>query len=321
MAQKTPGTTSYRQNICPSEKMPFEKVTENFCMKSSEIYIRDPFVLRVDAEKCYYLFGTTDPNPYDEKNGVGFDCYRSSDLENWEGPAPVFRPETGFWATGHFWAPEVHFYRDAYYMFATFKSPDHCRGTQVLRSELPAGPYKPISDGPVTPEEWECLDGTLFVDENNAPWIIFCHEYLQITDGAICAMPLTADLSAPAGEVAVLFHASEAPWSVPFSGANNGWVTDGPFLYRQNGELRMLWSSFGKAGYAMGYAFSTTGHILGPWKQTAEPIFHADGGHGMRFTTFDGKTMFALHQPNEPFRSERPVFIPEADFKSNGNLI
>ena len=30
MAQKTPGAASYRQNICPSEKMLFAKVAEDF---------------------------------------------------------------------------------------------------------------------------------------------------------------------------------------------------------------------------------------------------------------------------------------------------
>lgn len=38
-----------------------------------------------------------------------------------------------------------------------------CRGTQILRADKPEGPFVPLSDGPVTPADWECLDGTLYV--------------------------------------------------------------------------------------------------------------------------------------------------------------
>lgn len=279
-------------------------------MKLTDIVIRDPYVLRVEQERCYYLFGTTDPAPWEVTGGVGFNCFRSSDLEHWEGPIPAFRPEPGFWATGNFWAPEVHRYREAYYMFASFKSPERRRGTQILRSGRPAGPYRPVTEFPVTPADRECLDGTLFVDESGVPWIVFCHEWLQIQDGTVCAMPLTADLTAAAGEPVELFHASDAPWVRPIPGREGCFVTDGPFLYTENGELQMLWSSTGEKGYAMGRAVSESGRITGPWDQFAEPVFQEDGGHGMRFVTFDGVPMLTVHQPNTPFH-EHPVFFPQ----------
>lgn len=105
-------------------------------MKLSEIQIRDPFVLPVRARGEYFLFGSTDKNVWNGP-GVGFDCYRSRDLKNWDGPIPAFRPRKDFWGTTQFWAPEVHEFNGRYFMFATFKTDGHCRGTQILAANAP----------------------------------------------------------------------------------------------------------------------------------------------------------------------------------------
>jgi hypothetical protein len=275
----------------------------------SEIQLRDPFVLPVAEERTYYVFGTTDPDPWSGP-GIGFDCYRSADLAEWHGPFPAFRPPAGFWSPGCYWAPEVHRVGDGWFMFATFTGADGHRGTQVLRAPHPQGPYDAWSDGAVTPLEWQSLDGTLHLDDSG-PWLVFCHEWVQCGDGEVCAVRLAEDLRGTVGEVTILFRASDAPW---VSGVR---VTDGPYLYRPAGggngnELRMLWSSMGAAGYAMGVAHSETGSVLGPWRQDPEPIWAADGGHGMVFETFDGETFVAFHSPNDT-PHERAVLRSLAD--------
>ena len=96
-------------------------------------------------------------------------------------------------------------------MFASFKSDDQGRGTQVLVSDLPLGPFSPLANKPTTPEGWDCLDGTFYIDDDNTPWMIFCHEFTQTTDGQICAIKLTSELNAAASEPILLFTASQAP--------------------------------------------------------------------------------------------------------------
>lgn len=274
-------------------------------MKRSEIQIRDPFVYADDSAGIYHLYGT---NFHDGKAFYGFDCYTSSDLENFDGPFPVFRPTQDFWANlPEFWAPELHFHCGKFFLFATFHSSHHARGTQILESASPLGPFIPISDGPVTPSHMECLDGTLYVAPDGVPWIVFCHEWLQIVDGTICAMPLSDDLSMAAGSPEVLFAASDAPWTRPIR-ADGSRVTDGPFLIRHNKKLCMIWSSFGEKGYAMGAAVSLSGKITGPWKNRTEPIFADNGGHGMIFRDFAGNMRMTVHMPNSA--PERPLFMP-----------
>ena len=279
-------------------------------LKTSEINIRDPFVL-VDGG-TYYLYGTRGPTCWGA--ATGFDVYTGRDLENWEGPVPCFENDGTFWADRNYWAPEVHPWQGAYYLFASFKSEGRRRGTAILRAEKPEGPFRPWSDGPVTPAEWECLDGTFHADRNGRPWMVFCHEWVQAVDGEVRAMPLTPDLKRADGEARLLFRASEAAWArvVHHSSGVDGYVTDGPFLWRDRaGRLLCLWSSHSDSGYTQGLAVSDNGEIDGAFTQLP-PLFRKDGGHGMLFRDLEGRLTLTLHRPNEHLK-ERPLFLPLAE--------
>lgn len=284
-------------------------------MKRTEINIRDPFVLVYEG--AYYLYGTRGATCWGEADG--FDVYVSRDLENWDGPHECFHNDGSFWADRNYWAPEVYFYQSAFYMFASFKNPSVCRGTAVLRADSPLGPFYPHSDGPVTPRDWECLDGTLYVSRTGRPYMVFCHEWVQVGDGEMCAIPLTNDLRAPAGDPFLLFRASQAPWcrEIKHSSGMLGRVTDGPFFHRTaDGALLCLWASFSQGGYTQGVAVSDNGEIDGVFSQ-AEPLFMDDGGHGMIFRDLQGQLQLTLHSPNE-YCMERPFFYPLEE--KNGRL-
>lgn len=274
-------------------------------MKRTEINIRDPFVLVHDGQ--YYLYGTRGATCWGPADG--FDVYVSRDLEDWDGPHVCFHNDGSFWADRNYWAPEVYQYQGAFYMFASFKRQDVRRGTAVLKADNPMGPFVPHSDGCVTPRDWECLDGTLYISKAGTPYMVFCHEWVQAGDGEICAIELTKDLRAPVGEAFLLFRASEAPWCkvMHHSSGVEGCVTDGPFFWRtEDGTLLCLWASFSQGGYTEGVAVSDNGEIDGRFTQV-EPLFMDDGGHGMVFRALDGQLYLTLHSPNTKLE-ERPYF-------------
>ncbi len=286
-------------------------------MTLNQINIRDPFVL--PYENKYYMYGTRGATCWGECDG--FDVYVSEDLTLWSEAIEVFHKPEGFWADRNYWAPEVHYYNGLFYAFVSFKSLDRCRGTQILISDSPTGPFRLHSDGPVTPSDWECLDGTFYVDENGQPYMVFCHEWVQVADGEMCLIKLSPDLKAAVSEPILLFKASEPSWARTVKNGPN-YVTDGPFVYQPIDKsdassttsstakkpLLILWSSFGEEGYTEAIARSESGSITGPWKHDAELLYKKDGGHGMIFRAFDDTLYLTLHTPNETLK-EHPVFI------------
>jgi GH43 family beta-xylosidase len=265
--------------------------------KFADVRIRDPFVL-VDGG-YYYLFGTSV-----KENGRNcFRGYKTTDLVNVEEEKIVFIENFDFWANQDFWAPEVHLVNGKYYMFASFKCKDRPRAVHILVSDTPLGNYIPLTADPITPKDWECLDGTLYY-EDGKPYIVFCREWLEVRDGRMYAAELNCDLTALAGEPKLLFCASEAKWVKPFG--PGAYVTDGPFLFKRGAVVHMIWSSFGENGYALGHAQSD--RICGKWRHSPLPIYKDNGGHGMLFTK-DGATWITLHSPNDD-EKERAVFFP-----------
>jgi hypothetical protein len=166
----------------------------------------------------------------------------------------------------------------------------------------------------VTPEGWSSLDGTLYI-EDGVPYMIFCHEWAQTIDGTVEALRLSDDLTHPVGEPFTLWKGSDASWSCQL-GERNGYVTDGPFVIKRNGELGIIWSSFTKnpdINYVQAVSFSDNGKIGGKWRVSDNLIFSKDGGHGMVFRDLEGKEKIVLHRPNNPAGAEHPVLL---DFSS-----
>ena len=272
-----------------------------------DIYIRDPFIVPDAKQGIYYMYASSSQRGQNGQTIGGVAVYKSKDLKTWEGPKQVFTVPEDNWITGVVWAPEVHQYNGRYYLFATLNSNIEWkkrqegwprftfRGTQIFHADSPEGPFLPFDRVPHTPMDYMALDGTLWV-EDGKPYMIFCREWVQITDGTMEVVELKPDLSAPVGQPLVLFCASSAPWTPE---GRNSYVTDGCFLFHtKTGKLLMIWSSFSEEGYAIGIAESVTGKVFGPWKQHTEPIFNRDGGHGMLFKTFEGKLCIVFHQPN-----------------------
>lgn len=272
--------------------------------------LRDPFVL-VEGD-TYYVYGT------DVSQGGWIDstwcCYKGSSIDGkWEKLDMIYvRPEN---AEKNFWAPEVHKYNGFYYMIASYySSVTSHKGCSILKSESPEGPFVEITNGHVTPSDWDAIDGTFWVDDDGQPWMVFVHEWTSTDDGIgrMAAAKLSEDLTHFISEPVELFRADDAPWA-------NLQVTDGCFLYKTSaGRLQMLWSNTFDEEYRVGIAESAGGKVDGEWIQLEEPLFSKDisgkhdGGHGMLFTAKDGKLYLSVHSPNnlKGGLCEEVVFLP-----------
>lgn len=279
-------------------------------MKITDINIRDPYILR--SGDVYYMYGTRAETCWGMADG--FDCFKSTDLEYWEGPFEIFHRPDNFWADRCFWAPECYEYKGKYYLVATFGNEMH-KGIQILESDTPDGMFVPVTEKPVTPEEWNCIDGMIY-QEHDKIYLIFSHSFEDVPDGDMCLVELTENLRETKGEIRVLFSARDAKWTypIPFAKAEfnmdgDVYFTDGPAVYRQkNGKLLILWSSWGEKGYTVGQAISDSGKIEGPWRHLDNIVFGPDGGHGMLFETKENEWKYLLHYPNTK-GEEHPLLL------------
>lgn len=270
-------------------------------MNINDINIRDPFVLK--EGDTYYLYGTRAVN-FGRKT-AGFDVYVSQNLKEWSEPEVCFNSSEYNLDREVNWAPEVHKYNGIFYMFATFTKENGLRGVYILSADNPKGPFKPYSSDAVTPEEWECLDGTLYLSKQGEPYLVFCHEHTQIIDGTVCYLKLSKDLKQAVSEPVCIFSGSSPEWADKKPKGEH-YITDGPFMFRtKTNELLLIWSTFIKGKYAQCAAKSDNGEIDGHFTHLP-PVITNDGGHGMIFS-FGEKLMLTYHSPNQTLM-ERPVF-------------
>ena len=283
--------------------------------------LRDPFVFVENG--IYYLYGT---GAYGKGwDNTTWDCYindSGSLLGKWKILEHSIY-QTPEYAQKQFWAPEMHKYKGAYYLFASYySSKTGHRGSAVLRALSPTGPFVQISNGHITPENWDAIDATLYVDPEGQPWVVFVHEWTSTEDGVgtMVAAKLSEDLSKMISEPIELFRADSPQWT-------DRQVTDGCFLYTtQDGNLLMIWSNDEADGYSVGIAHSKTGRIEGPWEQESAPLFKKgtvceyDGGHGMLFKDTDGKLYMCLHSPDYFCAEfmERTILLPLQETQCEG---
>ena len=272
--------------VIPSE-LKYKKVEEG-------IAVRDPFILLYGDK--YYLY---------KRDGVNnkIVCQISDDLESWSEDIIVYQPPENFHGIkDFFWAPECHYYKGFFYIFtAVYSKNTNHRNISVYRADNPLGPFEDIANGCITPPDWDAIDGTLYVDDDGQPWMIFVHEWVSMPDenGSFVAAKLSEDFTHFISEPIHLFYAKE------MLNAAMG-VTDGCYMIKlDSGRLMMIWSNFTKNGYVIAKAYSKSGKIEGPWVQDGL-LYEKDmytfakycGGHGMIFQTKDGTFAIAYHSPN-----------------------
>ena len=301
---------------------------------AAELRVRDPFVVTVGGDRPYLLYMSDS-----WLNGTaGVSVSTSADLVHWSAPQNVMKAPD--WC-GEIWAPEIHRWKDAWYMFVTLKEKPSlkrpiktmvpgdptwepwpgsatnttCHAVWIYRSDSPTGPFVPVSDGPLTKPGLVTLDGTLGVEDGKS-WMIYTHDWAQVRVGTYELAPLSDDLSHIIGPSKTLFTAEA------FGLVNDRGVTDGAFLHRsdKSGKLFMIWSSHNPArprlrDYCVLVCESATGRLAGPWVNH-RLLYDRGGGHGMFFRKTDGTLMMALH--NEEWFFEHPMFLEIVD---NGNTL
>lgn len=167
-------------------------------MRRGDIHIRDPFVFTENGK--YYLLGTTGDDPWGK--GSDLTLFVSSDLENFERKG-VMVTDCSLNTYTNIWAPELHKYKDKYYLIVSAYREDKNRGCMIFVSDCLDCNFTLLTGEYITPRDWQCLDATLFVYEDT-PYLCFSNEWISpITndgDGSLYICELKHDLTALVGK-------------------------------------------------------------------------------------------------------------------------
>ncbi|GAA5198164.1 hypothetical protein GCM10023322_70920 [Rugosimonospora acidiphila] len=289
----------------------------------NSLNVQNPFVFADPKTRTYYLYAQS-PDP----SNTGIVVYRSKNLKSWSAPATAYTVPSGAWnADEPATAPEVAAYHGKYYLFTTLHNSGDIiehggtsnrfvdtspEATIVAVSDSPAGPFADVNPkSPPTDLSLMTMDGTLYVDPDGVPYLVYAHDWVQKIDGTLEAVQLdSSDLSSAAGTQFFLFKGSDAAFyqdrnfgsdDPTYNAANTDQLSpfkvyDPQVTSLPDGGLVMLWTTQKQGQYVEMQAVSRTGNIRGPWEQE-QALLTGDKGGAMSFETFDGTRML-LAQDN-----------------------
>jgi xylan 1,4-beta-xylosidase len=224
------------------------------------VSLADPVVLK--HEGVYYLYGTSG-----SETDEGIPVYRSTDLTNWEGPVGKAGKGRALskgqsYGTAWFWAPEVKFHNNKFYMFYTAN--EHMA---VATSDSPLGPFTQTDFKPLHANIKE-IDPHVFTDDNGKSYLYF----VRFENGnRIFGAELNDDWMSIKENTFTPCISQSQDWEIA-SGAQ--WpVTEAPEMLKQKNLYYLFYTAndFRHANYNVGYATSSS--PLGPWtKYSGNPL-------------------------------------------------
>ena len=248
----------------------------------------DPTVIR--AGDTYYAAGSS------SEWAPPFRLYESKDLVNWTYLGALFK-EMPAWTMGSYWAPELFYHHDTYYVYYT------ARRSNDRKSFIGVATTSDVRQGFTDHGllvEWtnEAIDA--FVIERDGRWYISWKAYGldQGKNIEILCSELSEDGLSLKGEVFPLLRADAGGWEA-------GGI-EGQCLVNRGDYIYMFYAGNACCGAGCNYqtGVARARSIHGPWEKYAgNPILHGGGqwrcpGHGTMVTTPGGRYFYLYHAYN-----------------------
>ncbi len=286
--------------------------------------IGDPFILRAQ-DGLYYCYATSAAD--------GFKAWASPDLVHWQAIGYVYRRQSDSWGESDFWAPEVVFYRNKYFMHYSARwGKNQSLRMGVAIAESPRGPFVDISNRPMFDFGYAAIDGHVFFDEDGRKYFYYsrdCSENIvaERHESHLYVVELDDDLVSFRSEP-ILIAKPEQDWETCHS---EEWRwNEGPFMLKHAGTYYLMYSAnfYASREYAVGYALAE--NPTGPFRKAAHnPVLASScpeisgPGHNSVTVAPDGKSLvIAYHIHTDPRQpsGDRQVCIDRMGFHPDGSL-
>lgn len=261
-------------------------------IQSNITNIGDPFILVY--KNTYYHYSTS--------SECGFIVYSSSDLLSWNNHGHCYLDSKV--GDRDFWAPEVYFFKDEFYLF--FSVYNNKLGRLVIslaKTKSPLGPFIDVKDEPTFDFGYPAIDPTVFFDDDSRVYMYYAKDCSEnIVDGIhkseIYVIELSSDLLTTIGQAKLLltptgeYETKDSEWQ---------W-NEGPSVLKKNGLYYLSYSTNCYTSKYYSVCYATSKSPFGPFIKAKEnPILSfIDGltsgpGHNAYFKSIDGELMTSYH--------------------------
>ncbi len=285
---------------------------ENKNEQKVTIQLADPTIFLYDG--VYYLYGTGG------KVNHGFMVYSSTDLQKWTGPAGVndgyALVEGDAYGTKGFWAPQVFYRNDKFYMAYTANE-----NIAIAESNSPLGPFTQKMIRPVSGEGKQ-IDPYIFFDDDGKAYLY----HVRLGNGnRLYVAEMNEEMNdIKPGTVQFCLAATGQKWE---NTANTDWpVSEGPTVLKHKSLYYLFYSAndFRNIDYAVGYAVAE--NPKGPWKKfegnpliSRQKINSNGTGHGDFFKDKKSNWRYVFHTHNtDSIVSPRLTAIIQGKFVQDG---
>ncbi len=325
--------------ICADLAVPEPRTTgPGFANPVFAEYLADPFCWRHDG--VYYAVGTGREEC--GTNGLAdrvVPMIKSTDLNHWQRVGRVLVPPKEEFGSC-FWAPEVAFHGDKFYMYYHPCGNGKGYHIRVAVADRPEGPYldtgRPLTD--VTRNPF-AIDAHPFRDDDGQWYLFYATDFLDFTATTFRGTALVVDrlrtMTELEGNPQVVMRA-HWPWqryqaNQASHGVTADWYTlEGPTVRKRDGRYYCFYSGGCYQNDSYGVDWLEADRIGGPWREIgcergpqlmrSVPGQVIGPGHHSIVTTPDGADHVVYHAWNAAM-SDRLMCVDRLDWTANGPSI
>lgn len=270
----------------------------------------DPGVLRAGNE--WVMACTSGGAP-------AFPIRTSPDLVTWSDAGHIFpNGKTPAWASGDYWAPEIHKVGGQYVAYFTARVAGSQLSIGAATAPSPTGPFTDIGHPLVASPSMGFIDATEFEASDGTKYLVWKEDGNAVSKATpIYGQRLAHDGLSLVGQRVTLITNDRA-WEGP--------LVEGPWVVERGGEFFLFYSGnfYASASYALGVARASS--PLGPYTKAGGPIVTSSGpwagpGHGSVVAEPGGTTYFVYHAWEAGHVGNAPgrlVLVDRVDWDGNG---